>query len=137
MSSAQPIFRQIQVATGQAITLGHPIPADVQGDLEPGPATNELQMKQGTFGLATSIVFQLASEKGPVTGMRFTYDPGGDDWRITLMNFKAQLGEPTTISASPPTATWEDSQTRFRLEQDAAKGISSTLTDLAAQSPKA
>jgi hypothetical protein len=134
MSSAQPIFRQIQVATGQAITLGQPIPDDVRGDLEPGPGPNELQMKQGTFFRATSIVFQLASENGPVTGMRFTYDRGGDDWRITLMNFKAQLGEPTSLSPQPPSATWEDSQTRFRLAQDASNGISSTLTDR--QSPK-
>lgn len=137
MLPAQPIFRYIQVDTGQVITLGQPIPSDVQGDLEPGPGPNEFQMKQGTFGKATSIVFQLASENGPVTGMRFTYDRGGDDWRITLMNFKAQLGEPTSLSAQPPSATWEDSQTRFRLAQDASNGIGSTLTDLAGQSPKA
>ena len=136
MPSAQPIFRQIQVDTGQVVTLGQPIPADVQRDLEPGPGPNEFQMKQGTFIRATSIVFQLASENGPVTGMRFTYDRGGDDWRITLMNFKAQLGDPTSLSPQPPSATWEDSQTRFRLAQDASNGISSTLTDLAAQSPK-
>ena len=131
MPSAQPIFREIQVATGQAITLGQPIPADVQDDLEPGPGSNEFQMKPGTFGGASSIVFQLASPNGPVTGMRFTYPRGGDDWRITLMNFKAQLGEPTSLSPQPPSATWEDSRTRFRLAQDASNGISSTLTDLA------
>ena len=137
MSSSQPIFRQIQIATGQAITLGQPIPAGVRGDLEPGPGPNEFQMKQGTFVRATSIVFQLASTDGPVTGMRFTYPRGGDDWRITLMNFKAQLGDPTSLSPHPPSATWEDSQTRFRLAQDASNGISSTLTDLAGQSSKA
>jgi len=134
MPPAQPIFRQIQIATGQTITLGQPIPADVQGDLEPGPGPNELQMKQGTFGRATSIVFQLASVNGPVTGMRFTYARGGDDWRITLMNFKAQLGDPTSLSPHPPSATWVDSQTQFVLAQDASNGISSTLTDLAAKS---
>ena len=137
MPSAQPIFRQIQVDTGQVVTLGQPIPADVQRDLEPGPGPNEFRMKQGTFGRATSIVFQLASENGPVTGMRFTYDRGGDDWRITMLNFINQLGEPTSLSPHPPSATWEDSQTRFRLAQDASNGISSTLTDLAAQSAKA
>lgn len=137
MPSAQPIFRQIEVDTGQVVTLGQPIPADVQGDLEPGPGPNEFRMKPGTFARAKSIVFQLASENGPVTAMRFTYAPGGDDWRITLLNFKNQLGEPTSLSVQPPTATWEDSQTRFRLAQDASNGISSTLTDLAGQSPKA
>lgn len=136
MLPAQPIFRQIQVATGQVIMLGQPIPADVQRDLEPGPGPNEFKMKQGTFGRATSIVLQVASANGPVTGMRFTYDRGGDDWRITLMNFTAQLGEPTSLSPKPPSATWEDSQTRFRLAQDASNGISSTLTDLTAQSAK-
>lgn len=137
MLPAQPIFRQIQVDTGQFITLGQPIPADVLRDLEPGPGPNEFQMKPGTFGRATSIVLQVASANGPVTGMRFTYNPGGDDWRITVMNFKAQLGEPTSVSVNPLTATWKDAQTQFRLVQDAGKGISSTLTDLAAQSAKA
>lgn len=137
MPSSQPIFRQIHVATGQVVTVGEPIPADVRNDLEPGPGPNELQMKQGTFGGATSIVFQLASDDGPVTGMRFTYPRDGDDWRITLMNFKAQLGEPTSLSDQPPSATWEDSKTRFRLAQDASNGISSTLTDLAGQASQA
>jgi hypothetical protein len=137
MLPSQPIFRQIQVDTGQIIILGQPIPADVQRDLEPGPGPNEFQMKPGTFGRATSIVFQVASEKGPVIGMRFTYDRGGDDWRITIMNFTNQLGEPTSYSAHPPSVTWEDSQTRFRLAQDASNGISSTLTDLTSKSAQA
>lgn len=137
MPPAQPIFRQIQIATGQFIALGQPIPADVQRDLEPGPGPNEFQMKPDTFGRATSIVLQVASANGPVTGMRFTYDRGGDDWRITMLNFINQLGEPTSRSPQPPSATWEDFQTRFRLAQDASNGISSTLTDLAAQSSKA
>lgn len=136
MSSAQPIFRQIEVATGQVVTLAQPIPADVRDDLEPGPGPNEFQMKPGTFGGATSIVFQVASENGPVTTMRFTY-PRGEDWRITLLNFKAQLGEPTSMSSQPPSATWEDSLTRFRLAQDGSNGISSTLTDLAGQTSNA
>jgi hypothetical protein len=131
MSSAQPIFRQIQIATGQVIALGQPIPDDVRDDLEPGPGPNEFRMKPGTFGRATSIVIRLASENGPVTAMLFTYDRGGDDWRITVMNFKAQLGDPTSMSARPPSATWEDSLTQFSLAQDASNGINSTLTDLA------
>jgi hypothetical protein len=134
MLPAEPIFRQIQVDTGQVVMLGQPIPADVLRDLEPGPEPNEFQMKQGTFGRATSIVFQVAWENGPVIAIRFTYDRGGDDWRITVMNFTNQLGEPTSYSARPPSATWEDSQTRFSLAQDASNGISSTLTDLTAKS---
>jgi hypothetical protein len=113
---SQTLFRSVEVAQGQHLVLGEPIPADVQKDLEPdGPG--RWLMRGGTFGGASSIEVDVGAD-GAVSRMVFAY-PGGTDYGDMLQNFEGEIGTPDRQTG------WEDAATRFVLfEQPDGDGAS-------------
>jgi hypothetical protein len=127
MASQEPIFRSIQVAEGQSITLGEPIPADVEPLMRPaGP--NRKAMNPGTFHGADTITVLLAGDE-IVTEMDFDYgtDPS---YGQLLVEYEAMFGRPA--SGPGQSAIWEDSGTRFEVFLRGGNA-GSLLTDLLAE----
>lgn len=128
----EPIFRSIEVDHGQHLTLGEPIPADVQKLLTPAGAGTWL-MSPGTFTHASAIEI-VTGAGGAVTRMDFTY-ASGTDYAEMLEDFENELGPPTGGEGAGNNAVWVDSATRFRLFQTAGPDgptVGSHLVDLGA-----
>lgn len=123
---SETIFRSVEVAQGQHLVLGEPIPADVQKDLDAdGPG--RWLMHGGTFGGAASIEVDVGAD-GAVTRMVFAY-ASGTDYGEMLQNFEGELGAPDRQSGSAAAhdrqSVWEDAATQFVLfEQPDGDGAS-------------
>jgi hypothetical protein len=130
---SETIFRSIEVAEGQHLVLGEPIPTDVQQDLEAdGPG--RWLMRGGTFGGASSVEVDVDGSDA-VTRMAFAY-ASGTDYGDMLQNFEAEIGAPDGQSGSAAAhdrqSVWEDAATRFVLAEQpdgAGAAVSSTLAD--------
>lgn len=135
----EPIFRSVQVGTGQSLTLGEPIPADVMPLVQFIPP-DRYQLRPGTFHRAQTITVQVADgrQDGPVQRMDFTYDPG-TSYEGLLQEYTAELGPPAQDNSDAPPAErrslWEDPETTFELYAQGAgpnSQVGSTLQDRAA-----
>lgn len=130
---SETIFRSIEVAQGQHLVLGEPIPADIQPDLEAdGPG--RWRMRGGTFGRASSIEVYVGAG-GAVSRMVFAY-ASGTEYGEMLENFEGQIGTPDRQTGSPAAhdrqSVWEDPATRFVLIEQpdgAGASVGSKLVD--------
>lgn len=110
MAPSEPIFRSIQVAQGQSLTLGEPIPPDVLPMMRPaGP--DRMAMDPGTFHGARTITVTLAGGGG-ITEMDFAYGdrPG---YGQLAAEYEARFGPPR--QAQGQSVVWEDAGTRFEV----------------------
>lgn len=123
--ASQTIFRTIDVATGQTITLGEPVPADVLPLTEPD-GENQLKMLDGDFGGASSIVIQLTPSQN-VKSIIFGYG-ASTNYDAMVSAFTGELGQPE--SQTPVLTRWSDPQTTFEVSQNAS-AVSSRLSDRA------
>ena len=119
--SKETIFREIEVGTGQTLTLGAAIPSDVQSMLSGSPPT--YRMNPGTFGRAESITVGMSGSN--VQSLTFRYAPG-TDFATLVAEYTEGLGTP--ISQSGSSATWQDSETTFQLNANGGS-VTSVLTD--------
>lgn len=131
----QPIFRTIEVGTGQHIELTRPLSPDVRALMTPpDPGATQLQMRTGTFGHAASITVTLSPLDMSAERIEFTYDPG-TDYATLLADYTEMLGEPShsgTLPGTNESAVWEDTITRFQLwSRGATAGskLENTLAD--------
>ncbi|HEX8395168.1 MAG TPA: hypothetical protein VF665_22665 [Longimicrobium sp.] len=127
MASQQPIFRFVEVGTGQRLTLGEPVPADVLPLTEPAGA-NKLKMKAHTFGGASEIVIQLSPAE-TVRDVTFAY-AAGTDYDAMVNQFTDELGTPE--SQNNQLTRWRDDQTTFQVTQQAS-AVGSLLADRAGE----
>lgn len=128
----EPIFRSIEVGTGQHVELGQPLAPDVRALMSPSdPAATQLQMNVGTFGNAQSIIVDLSPTDMHVTEIEFTYT-SGTAYSDELAAYTRLLGQPNTTGTVPDTqqsAIWQDTFTLFEIwERNGAVG--SQLQDL-------
>jgi hypothetical protein len=123
MASQEPIFRTVDVGTGQSITLGEPLSSEVKALMQPaGP--NRWQMREGTFGHAASIVVQLSQDE-TVQNIQFGY-ASGTDYQALVQVYSGELGPPA--QSSEQSAVWQDRQTLF--EVYTRGNVGSLLSDL-------
>lgn len=133
MSTNVPIFRSIEVGTGQHLTLGEPIPDDVLPLMHPaGP--DRMMMNFGTYSGASTITVELGEDE-TIQQMDFTYAKG-TSYQDQLENFTNELGAPSSGEGpgNSQSAVWVDDVTRFELfahgPGDRTR-VGSTLTNLA------
>jgi hypothetical protein len=128
MASQPPIFRTIEVAQDQHITLGEPLSDGVR-QLMKDLGNNQWQMRTGTFGHAASIIVQV-SDAELVQTMNFAYDPG-TDYTVLVGRYEEELGPPTDrLPDATQSAVWQDRQTRFEVFERGAS-VGSFMQDLA------
>ena len=118
---SQEIFREVEVGTGQMLTLGAPIPFDVQSMLSGSPPT--YRMNPGTFGRAESITVGMNGSN--VQSLTFRYAPG-TDYATLLSEYTEGLGAPSSQTSN--SATWQDSETTFQLSANGGS-VTSVLSD--------
>lgn len=122
----QPIFRSIEVGTGQHIELGQPLAPDVRALMSPSdPGATQLRMLVGTFGNAQSIIVDLAPGDMHVAEIEFTY-ASGTRYADELAGYTEMLGQPSQTGTVPDTqqsAIWQDTFTLFEIwERDGSVG---------------
>jgi len=112
MASQEPIFRTVQVGEGQHLTLGEPIPPDVEPLMRPaGP--DRKKMKPGTYHGADTITVKLAPN-GDITEMDFDYGIEPTYGQL-VVEYEAMLGPPEASGDKGQAVVWEDPVTRFEV----------------------
>jgi hypothetical protein len=128
------IFREIVVGSGETISLGAPLPAEVQPLLQP-IGGDGYSLRPGAFADAESIVVRLAPY-GVVRSIAFTYAPG-KGYDDLVASYRDDLGPPARLTGSPAdmhqTARWEDGRTAFEIIRSGGR-VGSALYDLASSS---
>ena len=136
MASQEPIFRTIDVGTGQQITLAETLDPEVRQLMDPPPPSKAttLTMKPGTFGQAASITVELVDETLVVKTIQFTYSSKDPSYETLLKDYTEMLGPPHqtgTLSDALQSATWSDASTSFTL-WERGSNTGSILRDLLA-----
>ncbi|HEX6038125.1 hypothetical protein [Longimicrobium sp.] len=136
MASQEPIFRTIDVGTGQQITLAETLSPEVRQFMDPPLPSHstELTMKPGTFGQAATITVDLVADTMVVQKVVFTYNDKNPSYETLLQDYTEMLGPPHltgTLSDAKQSASWSDASTSFTL-WERGNNTGSQLQDLLA-----